>query len=290
MKLIDLLVKELPKRGGWPADAVTAIYFSHKQGVTFYDKDGMGIKNGVSFICMDINDVRREEVTKEEFEAALAKNDGWIEWVGGECPVETGVLVDVKYGCGDIEYGLKANMPDNTRFKTAAAPWWRKDGHGGDIIAYRLHRDINSRASDDRLEQDLNECIGQDVDPAWCGEGLPPVGCECEYVHGLLASAKNDNKPKSNTIVRVVAHQYYNHRDVCVCVWINAEGGMRSSVFSPRCLRPVRTEAEKLREAAIDAMTKRENMGEHWMARVQAIATYEAIAAGKIPGVNAGDK
>lgn len=32
------------------------------------------------------------------------------------------------------------------------------------IISRRLHRDINYRANDDRLEQDLNECIGQDFD------------------------------------------------------------------------------------------------------------------------------
>lgn len=181
----------------------------------------------------------------KKYESALSASEGWIEWGGGERPVDGESIVDVK-------------QRDNwTSEGDAAKCWkWNHVGDYADIIAYRLHKpDINSRANDDRLERDLNECIGQDVTAEWDGKGLPPVGCECEYVHGLLAAAKNDNKPKSNTIVRVVAHQYYNHRDVCVCVWINAEGGMRSSVFSPRCLKPLLTEAEKEREAAIQDLT-----------------------------------
>lgn len=153
MKLIELLVKELPKTGGWPEDAVTAIYFSHKKGVTFYDKDGMGLKNGVSFICMDIHGVLREEVTKEEFEAAIAKNDGLIGWSGGECSVDLNAKLDVKYLGG----GNNINVKDGGQM-------WSHTRHFGDITAYRLHRDINYSTSDEQLEQDLNECIGQEVD------------------------------------------------------------------------------------------------------------------------------
>lgn len=95
----------------------------------------------------------------------IDKNDDWIEWGGGECPVEEGVLVDVRYRDGVEEFALEANTPNKTRFRTAAAAWWRKDGSCGDIIAYRLHKpEINTRTNDDRLEQDLNECIGQDID------------------------------------------------------------------------------------------------------------------------------
>ena len=169
MKLIDLLVKELPKSGGWPKDSVTAIYFSHNEGVSFYDESGMGIKNGVSFICMDIPGVQREEVTKEEFEAALAASGGWIEWGGGECPVEEGALVDVRFRDGDDDRNIEA-----------IDLLWNHENWSADIIAYRLHKpDINSRANDDRLEHDLNECIGQDVDVVNHPSHYTKGGIEC---------------------------------------------------------------------------------------------------------------
>ena len=59
---------------------------------------------------------------------------------------------------------------------------WNHENWSADIIAYRPHKpDINSRANNDRMEQDLNERIGQDIDmPEWNGEGLPPIGCVCE--------------------------------------------------------------------------------------------------------------
>lgn len=91
MKLIDLLVQELPKSGGWPDGADYAIYFSHKRGVTFYDKDGMINKTGVNFIDCRFPDVRREKVSKYDFKSALAASQK-PEWngeglppVGSEC-------------------------------------------------------------------------------------------------------------------------------------------------------------------------------------------------------------
>lgn len=98
----------------------------------------------------------------------LDKNDGWIEWGGGECPVKSDSIVDVRFRAGEEE---KANP---------AHHWhWKHDGSHSDIIAYRLHRDINSRANDDRLEQDLNECIGQDVDVVNHPPHYTQGGIEC---------------------------------------------------------------------------------------------------------------
>lgn len=238
MKLIDLLVKELPKSGGWPKDAVNAIYFSHKKGVTFYDKDGMGIKNGVSFICMDINGVRREEVTKEEFEAAIDKNDGWIDWAGGECPVAGGTLVNVKQRDNWVS---ECCMPDD---------WsWKHHGLSVDIIAYRLHKpDINSRANDDRLEQDLDECIGQGVDMTeWSGEGLPPVGVKCEVRVG------RDNYEECMVL--------YSGEHGCAFTYLGDNGEKHSidcvsKHAAHHYFRPLRTEAEKARELGVSEMLK----------------------------------
>ena len=225
MKLIELLVKELPKRGGWPKDAVTAFYFSHNEGVSFYDESGMGIKNGVSFICMDIPGVRREEVTKEEFESALAASEGWIEWGGGERPVEEGALVDVRLRDGDDDRNIEA-----------IDLLWNYENWSADIIAYRLHNpDINFRANDDRLEQELNECIGQDVDmPEWNGEGLPPAGCECEAIHRSCDSWHP---------IKVIAVNDGAVFGFWVCG--NTPCALPVEVYQ---FRPLRTETEKARE------------------------------------------
>lgn len=40
MKLIDLLVKELPKRGGWPEDAVECCRHYGTNSIDFYDETG----------------------------------------------------------------------------------------------------------------------------------------------------------------------------------------------------------------------------------------------------------
>lgn len=262
MKLIDLLVKELPKSGGWPSEAVTAIYFRHKKGVTLYDKDGMGIKKGVSFIFMDIHGVRRKKVTKEEFEAALAKNDGWIEWGGGECPVERGCVVDYKVqGCEGVLCGNSHHL----RWSHDA------DWQSGNIIAYRLHKpEINSRANDDRLENDLNECIGQAGEPkAW----FPAVGEICQARIG-----------GEWTDVKVA--------------YIGDEGSWNEAlVFDVKSTRPawadefqpMRTDAEKAREEAIEFIREiiDAKAGDPFNS---ARFIYECMMGGKIPGVKLEDK
>lgn len=275
MKLIDLLIKELPKSGGWPEgvaamaqDADGAVQnYSDTLDIIINDEFAHGNSRIASSYSIDAGecgvatDRLTAIITRDQYEAALAKNGGWIECGGGECPVGSSCQVDLKFRNGATEFGC-----------SASAYYWENANLNTDIIAYRLHKpDINSRANDDRLEQDLNECIGQGVSPIqWTQTGLPLVGTECE-----MADEDGYYKP-----VEIIAW-----RNGCVIGW-DSERLITYISNKSKDFRPLRTEAEKLRELAIDAMTKRENMGEHWMARVQAEATYEAIAAGKITGIN----
>lgn len=184
MKLIDILVEELPKRGGWPKGAEychLTQYNRHCLTITFYqNKIGAGNNPIISMKDIVFSGIgslgdRLCECTAayEQYEAALAaKNDGWIEWGGGECPVPIGTPVDVKHRDGGVYVNKPALGDSNVR--------WSHVGSSGDIIAYRLHRPqeaVQDKADD---EADLNECIGQVPAPVWNGEGLPPVGCECE--------------------------------------------------------------------------------------------------------------
>lgn len=85
-------------------------------------------------------------------------------------------------------------------------------------------------------------------EPAWSGDGLPSVGIECEFLSGLLAkTGGDDNKPKDGQVVKIVSHEKYHNteNEVVVATWYGDSGGMRASVFSPRCLRPIRSERDK---------------------------------------------
>ena len=55
--------------------------------------------------------------------------DGWIEWNGGECPVDGNEIIDIRYPESREEFGAKA------KFRR-----WNHARNKGDIIAYRLHK------------------------------------------------------------------------------------------------------------------------------------------------------
>ena len=271
MKLLDLLVKELPHRGGWPkgVDAVE----QDCEGELF-EKDSDYCSGFKLEKCDDwITDV----VTKQQYESALAASkavvghDGWIEWAGGDCPVDSDAIVEVKY---------RSPKPyQYNNYNDRAGDFdWEHIGSNADIIAYRLQQlGFKSRADDERLEQDLNECIGQDVDaPEWSGEGLPPAGCECE--------ARYRNADNAEWV-------FFR----CVGVdcgvafgWLGKEAatlGLGSYEF-----RPLRTEAERSREDAETAMRTCLVGTGAGITPLAAKGIYEAIAAGKIPGVKLEEK
>lgn len=100
MKLIDLLVKELPQRGGWPEEAkimsqdAAGLINAHRNErlVFLIDQFWTGTskndacKNFSPFYLKKATDWNTNTVTREQYEAALAASkavaghDGWIEW------------------------------------------------------------------------------------------------------------------------------------------------------------------------------------------------------------------
>lgn len=57
----------------------------------------------------------------------MNKNDGWIEWGGGECPIELPRQ--------EVEYLTRLG---NKHITPACDLRWYHEGKGGDIIAYRV--------------------------------------------------------------------------------------------------------------------------------------------------------
>lgn len=131
--------------------------------------------------------------------------DGWIEWKGGDCPVKQGGEVRVRY----------RNGKEKTFVSSGISRLWER----GDIIAYRL---------------------SQPEKPAWNGQGLPPVGVECEFMF------KHD-----------LGIDWNNFR----CVAIDSEVAFGWSGKEPTTLylsdfkfRPIRTQDEIEREQAVAEM------------------------------------
>lgn len=193
MKLIDLLVKELPKRGGWPEGAEIAVQDADSQ------------------ICFSSH-------------GDVYANKSQTDWYGGD------------WGDGD----------------------WSNPFI--DTIADDRHECIVTR---DQYES----ALASSQNPAWNGEGLPPAGCECEYISNGVSWGKvkvigfDDEK----IVFRPSGEIYYaitqSNKDVFI---------------------PLRTEADKKRDAALDAIygaiasAKREHNRSD-----EADEVYKAIAAGK---------
>lgn len=280
MKLIDILVQELPKRGGW-TDKALVITQDLDGEMCLWEKtnpfccDGYWEHNSSTGLheywcgeyAMSIADDHSTAIiTREQYEAALAaKNDGWIEWGGGKCPLHNGAIVDVKLRNGRAEYAQKALSTEGY----ASYPFWRNDGAGGDIIAYRLQQPQQAGKLE-ASEEDLNECIRQAQVTEWNGEELPPVGCDCEcqFRGGwqkctILFSGKQ-------IVVAMVDDDEYPFES-------------KGSLF-----RPIRSEADKKRDAVIEFITGA--IDSHGVDPLKsAVFIYDAIAAGKVRGVKLED-
>lgn len=174
MKLIDLLVKELPELGGWPEGALNAT--QDKDGEVCFSAGAVpefglaawtgGDWCGNEFHTITASDYATAIVTREQYESALAASkdvvghDGWIQWAGGECPVDSDAIVDVKCRWHN------QHQYNNDR---AGDFYWAHTGSNADIIAYRLQQpkkseQVRADVAEADDEADLNECIGQEFD------------------------------------------------------------------------------------------------------------------------------
>lgn len=253
MKLIDLLVQELPKRGGWP-DGSTRCMQTDGMYVTFPD-----IGDHCDFVAKCMADGVRI-ATRDQYEAALAArqaptaaDEGWIEWHGGECPLEYGTLVDVRDRDGYVwkhQTIGKTNEVNNI--------FWMRGKCGlsdSEIIAYRLHQSKHYSSS-------------------WDGYGLPPTGIEVEYKFKNV-SYRNEFS-RGFVIAFGVEKAFILHKSS------NNEfiHPLKDIEF-----RPIRTEAERKRDETLCAMRNCVSNFNNTSVIHAIEQCYDAIAAGKIPGI-----
>lgn len=221
--LLQILVEELPKHGGWPSDhrllgAVQdfdrEVKFNIAGSVLEFARNNEGIWGSnthnawlvdYKFTASNLaSDYATAIITRNQYEEALAfvrtyeglkienlrfeggelrgeftpvppveriqvnctlaGGDGWIDWPGGECPVDSDAIVEVKY---------RKTNPYQFNNDRAGDFTWSHHGIDGDIIAYRLQQphevktagiDVQRdavKSNDAQLEADLNDCIGQ---------------------------------------------------------------------------------------------------------------------------------
>lgn len=129
------------------------------------------------------------------------------------------------------------------------------------------------------------------TEPSWDGVSLPPVGCECEFTLGPYEPDEFDDLvgklPWPGTLVTVVSHKVTGDgHDVAVIYW-DDDGGGRAACLVGSCLKPIRSEADKKREAVIESLMRIVCGPSQASATVNKL--YTAIAAGKIPGVKLED-
>lgn len=213
MKLIDLLVQELPKRGGWPEGEE----YCH---LTQYDRHCLTIV----FSHRQVGTGNNSTTSKEE-------------------------MVFSGFGClGDTLYGC--------------------------IVTAKEYESALSA-----LQK-----------PAWNGEGLPPVGAKVEFFINPKLGYRNAWNPDVGTEMEVVAHKTTTDgNDVAVCYWDDSGAGL-SCCFVPESLKPLRTESERKHEAILESICAvLEMVAQDYKREDEAKLIYEAIAAGKIPGVKLDD-
>lgn len=106
------------------------------------------------------------------------------------------------------------------------------------------------------------------TEPTWDGEGLPPVGVECEFY---------DCESWNTVKIKFIGDKYVVLHDLKFDV-----ERVYSVADKPDKFRPIRSPEDVVRDEAIKAMC--ESLG-HAAGLIEVSNIYRAIAAGKIPGV-----
>lgn len=250
MKLLEFLVKELPKHGGWPSWVHHIRKHSGDDRLSFYDRDGFISGSHPEVYCQ--SPIHDSFITLDQYEAALAAS---------QQPITIAVFHS-NDGSHDSFGATTVEELQNS---------WRGDKVGGE--AY--HCDKHYWRVHFLTEQQ----------PAWDGEGLPPVGVDIE----VNSPRKGWTKAKVTAVTEnYIVAQYEDgvefagpHRQYDS---VNSE----FSTVKPANYRKLITEAERKRQELAKALAHfldSETEVDSCFLSKDLIGFYDAIVAGKIPGV-----
>lgn len=115
----------------------------------------------------------------------------------------------------------------------------------------------------------------------WNGEGLPPVGCECELVN-FYGNDFPEFVGEPDEVVKIIGSGFTNGCPVAFYEADGGRGGMLAYAVA-QCFRPIRTESERKRDESIKYLLSIIDKPISDAALADSI--YGAIAAGKIPHI-----
>jgi hypothetical protein len=119
--------------------------------------------------------------------------------------------------------------------------------------------------------------------PVWNGEGLPPVGSDVEFTLDTDKYSVQGNIPENGQVVNVVAHKQTTDGNPVAVVYWDERGSGRAAAFIKAAFSPLRTEAERKREAEVDELIDAITLT---LTDIYASQRFmDAIESGKIPGV-----
>lgn len=144
--LIEAGVKEFPNGANWAAQDRNAsvTYFNDKpwRCGNSWEESGFESVGGFKLEGNAITGWHQTVLGRTEFNQIVAETspdvDGWIEWGGGDCPVDVDVLVCCKWRSGKLSI---------TAYRAGSLSW-RHNGNAADIIAYRLHKPERAECDD----------------------------------------------------------------------------------------------------------------------------------------------
>lgn len=89
------------------------------------------------------------EYKKWLYDNKLLKDNGFIPWSGGPCPVPTGTMVHVRYRNGEESIVTAMRGQGNFRFKQIkgrlAATYWGTAHSPSDIVAYKIYKETQPK-------------------------------------------------------------------------------------------------------------------------------------------------
>lgn len=112
--------------------------------------------------------------------------------------------------------------------------------------------------------------------PVWNGEGLPPIGCECEISPPIH---------NAGTRVRVLCHD----EGSAVCRILEGDKLHSLCQLQAKEIRPLRTEADRKRERTVDVICGLLEIDRQCGARTTLERIYNWIEFGRIPGLRLAD-
>lgn len=128
------------------------------------------------------------------------------------------------------------------------------------------------------------------IKQGWNGEGMPPIGSKVSFFYNERYDYHKEIIPEHGQELEVVAHKTTTDgHDVAVCYWDKSGGGMAVCLV-PGSLLPIRSEADKKRDEVGEAIYRAINWNHEGTVEQNSrfedyCKVYDAIAAGKVPGI-----